>query len=288
MEENTEKSKFSIFKIITTHVLLIILSFLLLIILSTKHSQLVIIYNKLPEDIVYKDYKEIEPDIKQAIEEYTTKIAQSPNEIIKEYYTIVTQKPPLLLLDRLIWALCFVLPGFLILSKILQVSINKLNDDLDFSHLGLGLLRGLYIFLLVSLSSIVMTLFNYKPKPVFFNQILFESMHGNIYLLLWSIFTVGIVTGLIEELFFRGYLLHQFIDSGHTKAGLFFTSTIFGFMHYSSEASLVVPILITFVGLFFGYTYIKFKNIWICVFTHATYNSIGLVIAYFIGDQVYK
>ena len=111
-------------------------------------------------------------------------------------------------------------------------------------------------------------------------------MKVNYYLLAWSIYTVGLITGILEEVVFRGFLLTHFMNKGFAREGLYITSLIFGMMHFSFDSSPIVPFLLTFVGLLFGTIYLQFKNIWVSIGAHATYNSLGLITAYFLGDKL--
>ena len=149
-----------------------------------------------------------------------------------------------------------------------------------------GLWVGFVIFMWIGLLSVFLKIFDYNPPVPEFQKLLFTSLKDNNYLLGWGIYTIGIVTGLIEELFFRGFLLTQFKKIGASQAGLFFTSVLFGILHYSPEVSYVNPFFITMVGYILGITYLRTGNLWVSIFGHATYNSLGLLTAYFAGDKI--
>ncbi|EMF43826.1 CAAX protease self-immunity [Leptospira interrogans serovar Canicola str. LT1962] len=111
-------------------------------------------------------------------------------------------------------------------------------------------------------------------------------MKGNRSLLLWSLYSVGLITGIVEEVFFRGFCLRQFQGRGLEIPGLLFTSIVFGLVHYSGQTSVSVPILLSFVGMFFGLFYLKTGNIWYSISAHVSYNSIMLLIAYIKGGEI--
>jgi membrane protease YdiL (CAAX protease family) len=130
------------------------------------------------------------------------------------------------------------------------------------------------------------SVFNFKPKVNEFQAKLFTNLKGNYYLLAWSVYTIGLITGILEEFLFRGLFLAHFVSKGFAREGLFITSFIFGMMHFSFDASPIIPVILTFVGVLFGSIYLQSKNIWVAVGAHATYNSLGLITAYFIGDKI--
>jgi membrane protease YdiL (CAAX protease family) len=71
-----------------------------------------------------------------------------------------------------------------------------------------------------------------------------------------------------EELFFRGILLKRLERTYPGRTALWVSSLLFGLMHLNPWQAL----LATVSGLFFGWIYMEFKKIWLCMFLHG-YNN---------------
>jgi membrane protease YdiL (CAAX protease family) len=72
-----------------------------------------------------------------------------------------------------------------------------------------------------------------------------------------------------EELFFRGIILKRLRGSYSRKKALVVSSLLFGLMHMNPWQAFLAAI----AGLFFGWIYMEFKTIWLCMFMHG-YNNI--------------
>jgi membrane protease YdiL (CAAX protease family) len=88
-----------------------------------------------------------------------------------------------------------------------------------------------------------------------------------------SVFTVfvnyALFPAVTEELFFRGIILKRLRGSYTKKKALVVSSLLFGLMHLNPWQALLAAIS----GLFFGWIYMEFKTIWLCMFMHG-YNNI--------------
>jgi membrane protease YdiL (CAAX protease family) len=72
-----------------------------------------------------------------------------------------------------------------------------------------------------------------------------------------------------EEIFFRGILLTRLRNNYPEKKAILLSALLFGMMHLNPW-----QLLGAFLGgLFYGWIYLRFKNIWLCMFMHC-YNNI--------------
>jgi uncharacterized protein len=286
-EEITPRDNFEIFRISLIHITILSFCFILLTIFSQFTMATVALQNRLPEDIVdMSEEKKAEIQL-ETVKEFEELLKKNPQKINEEYIEAVTKtSPSLLFIQNLLWLFCFVIPAYLVLTKIVKVNLNTLNDELGFIQINRGIIAGLIVFAILLILSMVFSIFNFKPKVNDFQAKLFTNLRGNHYLLAWSLYTIGLITGILEEFLFRGLFLAHFVSKGFAREGLFITSFIFGMMHFSFDASPIIPVILTFVGVLFGSIYLQTKNIWIAIGAHATYNSLGLVTAYFIGDKI--
>jgi membrane protease YdiL (CAAX protease family) len=88
--------------------------------------------------------------------------------------------------------------------------------------------------------------------------------------------------GLLEEFFYRGYLMNRFCDWLGTQKGLFLSSFIFGFGHVTARVAdhgfgILDQAFLTggqafLGGLIFGLIYLKARNIWPGAILHISTN----------------
>lgn len=268
---------------------LILFCFLVHFLLTIFLTSVVFNIDRIPEGI--KNYSNFEiKELQIRIEKETAEIVSKNPELIKETFIqqATLKSPSILFVINLIWILSFILPAYILFKNILKDKFNLLSDELNLNSIQFGLKSGLYIFLFITVISVILYLFQIKIPSDNFQKELIRNIKKNPYLLLWAIYTIAIITGIIEEIFFRGILLHQFLLHEKPKEGLFITSIIFGFMHNSNEGSILIPIILTLVGFVFGFVYSKTKNIWAPISAHILYNSLILLMAYFFGDKIYK
>lgn len=248
-------------------------------------------YSRLPDD--FKDsYSAMSSTEKEKVqkslsESLAQEVKTEPEKLTMEYYGLVIRKYPfILVINSIFWAISFLLPAYIFFGRYLKAPGAELGAELSFQTVSRGLLAGAFTFAVVSLFSVIFYLFDYKPHVGDFQKILFREMKGNVSLFAWSVYSVGMLTGIFEELYFRGYLLTHFVRSGNARFGLFFTSVLFGLMHYSFGVSAFVPFITAVVGYFFASFYLFTGNIWISASAHAAYNSLGLLTAFLLGDRL--
>lgn len=103
------------------------------------------------------------------------------------------------------------------------------------------------------------------------NILLGEPTIGSLIL---SILIIGILTGLGEELFFRGALQNIF----HTRPmnphlAIWITAIIFSALHFQFYG--FIPRIL--IGAFFGYLVLWSGSIWLPIFAHALNNSLVVI-----------
>ncbi len=102
------------------------------------------------------------------------------------------------------------------------------------------------------------------------------SLGSNLFLMLLVAFA--------EELFFRGYLLNNLMQSMNKWLALVISALLFAFVHIGNPAAMdsVVPVIEVFIGgLMLGINYIYTKNLWFGIFLHFGWNFfMGPVLGY--------
>ncbi|RHX81150.1 CPBP family intramembrane glutamic endopeptidase [Leptospira yasudae] len=285
---NPQKKPFEPVFIAFQQLLVLILgTYILLPLVATSIVVNVLVIKDLPIDFPYLDWETRVEIYKQNIEKLQKESQSDSKQISHRYVEVmVKEKPWLLIVDRLIWALCFILPAYFILVRFFKAEYANLSDPFDFKTMFTGAGLGALVFLFVIVFGFFLTKVFGKQTPNEFQEALFKEMKGNRALLLWSLYSVGLITGIVEEVFFRGFCLKQFQARGLEMPGLLFTSVVFGLVHYSGQTSVSVPILLSFVGMFFGLFYLRTGNIWYSISAHVSYNSIMLLIAYIKGGEI--
>jgi membrane protease YdiL (CAAX protease family) len=85
-----------------------------------------------------------------------------------------------------------------------------------------------------------------------------------------------IISGVIfpaftEEIFYRGILLTRLRRRYPKRTALAVSALLFGLMHLNPWQALTASIS----GLFYGWIYMKYKTIWLCIFFHAYNNMLA-------------
>jgi len=253
---------------------------LLYYILYQSFQFTIVLQARIPEDFLELTPEAREEAQKSLLEDFQKEISTNSEAFVRSFYRQLLDSPALLFLQSLLWAFAFLIPGYFLLKRLFQTTITDFSDDLSFSSIVHGVSHGSAVFFLVLLVQILFALTGTKIHPGIFPQMLFESLAGNTYLLGWSLYSVGLLTGIIEETFFRGFLLKSFLDKGYVREGLILVSVLFGLLHFGMGTSPIVPGMITGVGLYFGYVYLSTGNLWTTMTCHATYNCFGLILAF--------
>ncbi|MCZ8157514.1 MAG: CPBP family intramembrane metalloprotease [Leptospira sp.] len=286
---------FEIFKLTTFALGIILIANLVFSVFYQQFVYTVVLNDRLPPEIsenfsedaanpdisFSESYKKVRESVETLEKQLQSEFRENPNIALERFYDIMLKdKPYLLFVQSLLWFVSFIGLGYLILKKILKFELTDLSEELSIPIILNGIMNGFIIFFIVVVFGVILKLLGVEANPGLFPTKLFKALAGDGVLLLWAIYSVGIITGIIEEVFFRGFLLKTFIDKDLGNEGLLLISVIFGYLHFGVGTTVAVPFLIGLVGLFFGYIYIKNKNIWVSIACHATYNSLGLLLAY--------
>ena len=100
--------------------------------------------------------------------------------------------------------------------------------------------------------------------------------------LIISIFLVGIVPAISEELAFRGVVQQILTDnSKNYHIGIWVSAILFSAIHFQFFGFLPRMLL----GAFFGYLFYWTKSIWFPIFAHFINNSLAVLAAYYLGVE---
>ena len=103
-----------------------------------------------------------------------------------------------------------------------------------------------------------------------------QALQGphNVPNLIVAVLIMGVLTGLAEELFFRGALQRIMITGGvNPHLAIWLAAAVFSIMHLQFLG--FVPRLL--LGAFFGYSFYWTRSIWVAVALHALNNTIYIV-----------
>ncbi len=108
----------------------------------------------------------------------------------------------------------------------------------------------------------------------------------------WFLFIIMLIPGIWEEIAYRGVLIPMLVKKYHIRTSLIISSAIFGFAHTFNIISYILigldplsalisvsfqVIYATFLGLAFGYLYIKTKTLLPSIILHFLINSVGQI-----------
>lgn len=100
-----------------------------------------------------------------------------------------------------------------------------------------------------------------------------QDQPKNILLLLMF----GILSGISEELVFRGYLLKSFLKHDKKYAGVLITSAVFALMHIlNPKVNVLVIVSIFLIGCLLSIVTIHSKSIYFALSFHISFNFLGL------------
>lgn len=96
-----------------------------------------------------------------------------------------------------------------------------------------------------------------------------------------GVFFTGIAAGMVEEMVFRGFIMHLLDKKIGRKAAVFIPSLLFGLVHiigmdFSLFSCLQVIIAGTFVGIMFSVIALERHSIWNSAIVHAIWNVVIL------------
>ncbi len=116
---------------------------------------------------------------------------------------------------------------------------------------------------------------------VFLGYLKFTGSSLNIGNLFYGLI-LFIIVALSEEIIFRGYILHNLMQSVNRLAALFISSLVFALFHIGNPDAGLLPILSIFVaGFLLGINYIYTQNLWFGIFLHFSWNFFqGPVLGY--------
>lgn len=110
------------------------------------------------------------------------------------------------------------------------------------------------------------------------------ELAGNWKLLGWWIFVTWVMGALVEECFFRGYLLNRVADLFSQRrrglaAGLVLSSVLFGANHVNYGVPVVIESGL--IGMVFGALYLGTRcNLWTPIIVHGVLDTTFLTLAY--------
>ncbi len=89
-----------------------------------------------------------------------------------------------------------------------------------------------------------------------------------------AVLLLVIVAPFTEEFLFRGFVLRAFLTRHGTKTAVIVSAVLFAIFHLN----LMQLIPAFTAGLLLGWVYVYTRSIWPCIFLHALFNSIGLIV----------
>jgi len=98
--------------------------------------------------------------------------------------------------------------------------------------------------------------------------------------ILYTIFVIGVMPGICEEVLFRGYIINGFRKLGFWKA-IVISGLLFGIFHL--DPFRLIPA--TLMGMWLGYLLLHTNSIFVPMFAHFINNSLTIVITTY-GDKI--
>ncbi|MDO4664223.1 MAG: type II CAAX endopeptidase family protein [Erysipelotrichaceae bacterium] len=178
------------------------------------------------------------------------------------------------LVTSVVAALCAILYG----ARKFNIKVRKLLDVKQFSWkwLGKGVAMHYSISFLSGLIIVVLNLF----LALFFNSSIpeVEVTSPNAFYLIMNLLSVGVVAGVSEEIIFRGMICNSLARYNKGFA-VVVSALIFSIMHMNLDQG--IPAF--FVGICFGYIYLRSGSLLVTISLHVLNNFFAVLITA-VGD----
>lgn len=93
-----------------------------------------------------------------------------------------------------------------------------------------------------------------------------------------SVFNLVLLTPFVEELFFRGFVLHRLSLKYGAYKGLFFSALFFGAFHLHGIGHA------TLIGLVLGFVYLQTRNLRVTIYWHMLHNGVSTLFSILNSD----
>lgn len=96
-----------------------------------------------------------------------------------------------------------------------------------------------------------------------------NNNYNHMFFIIMAVFFIHcVLTGLGEEILFRGYIFNNLLDKMSEKKAIIISSAIFLSVHFSSEGNVLLYIDIFLAGVIFAYLYMKSKSLYLSIGFH--------------------
>ncbi|MCL2063699.1 MAG: CPBP family intramembrane metalloprotease [Candidatus Cloacimonetes bacterium] len=178
--------------------------------------------------------------------------------------------PNIVLQKNVVLGLVNIMSFFVVLFIGFKKTKKSFNEVFKFNKVSPNLWCATIIFsfgLVIIASELDNLLFFLIPMPDFLKQIMDELMVGNLII---SVFMIGAVAALTEELFFRGLILEGFTNNYTKNKAILFSALIFGFIHLNPWQFLTAFLF----GFITAFITIETNSILLPLFIHFFNNSL--------------
>lgn len=136
---------------------------------------------------------------------------------------------------------------------------------------GIGAGAGLFVVSLI-IEGVITAIFGPHPQP----QSLVVANHHGAFDFVLDFMSVAIAAPIAEEIFFRGFLFAGLVQRMSPLLAMSISGAIFGVAHFEQWSFL--PIFAIGFGL--AWVYYNTRSLWVNIVSHATINTISLLLAY--------
>jgi len=136
---------------------------------------------------------------------------------------------------------------------------------------GIGAGAGLFVVSLI-LEGVLTAIFGPHPQP----QALALAQHHGAFDFALDFMSVAIAAPIAEEIFFRGFVFAGLVQRMSPMFAMVISGALFGLAHF--EKWSLLPIFAIGFGL--AWVYYNTRSLWVNIVSHATINTISLVVAY--------
>ena len=196
--------------------------------------------------------------------------------LLMSYWIIVTGKSLSIVANNALSELMVLIPA---LAAILY-SGEKITKAIPFKRIKIStlLMIILYVVSLFPLVSFV------NAVSMLFVENMVSSISEEVLAMpMWTmLISIGLVGPFVEEVVFRGYILHSYQRTGRIIGSIVLSSILFGMMHLNFNQFAYGTVM----GIMFCLLIEATGSVWSSFFAHALFNSIEVIYMYMIPDII--
>ncbi len=177
-------------------------------------------------------------------------------------------------LDSILFGITYVLLTYLLLNLFIKKYSKQSLASFYIPKFRIS--RKWFLIAIILPVLVLSMLFLFIPGSFYTNDF---SFYENFGITIETVFATGLAVGMVEEMVFRGIIMHAIESCSNIKWGVLLPSFIFGCMHLLNGKLNLASVLLllvggTLVGIMFSLITYTNRSIWPSMIVHAFWNTL--------------